>query len=346
MTMSVANAIGPRDFGRGVQRALPTLASSRGAAEPVQDVLDHDDRRVDQQADGDRQPAQRHRVQPDAERLQQKAGERDRQRNRQRHDQGRAHVAEQHQNHEHDEHAAEHHRAADAAKRRRHELRLVVDDAQLDALRQRSSDVVDRARGCPRRRSRYPAPNCLMMRALTTSPFRRCAMPRRTAAASRMSATSPSSTGTSPRVVTTVRRRSSTRLRAAERAHRPFDRALGDDAARGVQVRFLDGVHHVVEADAPRGHALGIELHLKLPQVAAETLHGRHAGHGQQPVVDLELGEIAQRHQVRRAWLGFERELEDLVQPAGQAGDQRRIGPGGSCPTTCATRSATNCRER
>ena len=54
---------GPRHFnGRG-DRPLPTFAPGRGTAEPVQDVLDHDDRRVDQQADGDRQPAERHRVQ-------------------------------------------------------------------------------------------------------------------------------------------------------------------------------------------------------------------------------------------------------------------------------------------
>ena len=147
----------PRDFDRGRERSLPTLASSRGTAQPMQDVLDHDDRGIDQQADGDRQAAQRHRVQPDAERLQQQPGQRNRQRNRERHDQRGANVAEQHQNDEHDEHAAEHHRAADAAKRRRHELRLVVDDAKLDALRQRRAGCLRPRRGCRRRRSPYPS---------------------------------------------------------------------------------------------------------------------------------------------------------------------------------------------
>ena len=121
-------------------------------------------------------------------------------------------------------------------------------------------------------------------------------------------------------------------LRAAERAHRPFDRALGDDAARRVHVRFLDGVQHVVEADAARRHAFGIELHLKLAEIAAEPFDGRDTGHGQQSIVDLELREVAQRHEVRRAGLGFERELEDLVQPSGQARNQRRVGAGRQLP--------------
>ena len=76
----------------------------------------------------------------------------------------------------------------------------------------------------------------------------------------------------------------------------------------------------------PRGHPLGIELHLELAQVAAEPLDGGDARHREQAVLHLELGEIAQRHQVRGAGLGLERELEDLVQPAGQARDERRIG--------------------
>ena len=63
--------------------------------------------------------------------------------NGQRHDQRRSDVAEQQENHQHDEHAAEHDRAADAAERRVHELGLVVDDAQLNAFRQRAPNVVD-----------------------------------------------------------------------------------------------------------------------------------------------------------------------------------------------------------
>ena len=117
------------------------------------------------------------------------------------------------------------------------------------------------------------------------------------------------------------------RLRATERTHGPLDGALLDDPARRIQVRFFDRMHHVVEADDPGGHPLRIELHLELPEISAETLDRRHAGHGQETVVHLELGDVPQRHQIGGAGIGFQRELEDLVQPAGEAGDERRIRP-------------------
>ena len=171
------------------------------------------------------------------------------------------------------------------------------------------------------------APNCLMMRALTTSPFSRCAMPRRTAGASRTSATSPSSTGTSPRIVDDGAAQVVDRLRAARAPARSTRSApCATMPPEAFTFDSSTACMHLVEADAPRRHALRIELHLELAQIAAEPLHRRDAGHGEQPVVDLELGEIAQRHQIRGAGIGFERELEDLVQPAGEARDERRVG--------------------
>ena len=55
----------PRHFDGSRERALPAFAPGRCATQPVQNVLDHDDRRVDEQTDRDRQTAERHRVQPD-----------------------------------------------------------------------------------------------------------------------------------------------------------------------------------------------------------------------------------------------------------------------------------------
>ena len=52
-------------------------------------------------------------------------------------------------------------------------------------------------------------------------------------------------------------------------------------------------MHHVVEADPSRSHRVGIELDLKLPEVAAEPLDGRNTGHREQAVVDVEFGEVA-----------------------------------------------------
>ncbi len=109
----------------------------------MQDVLDHDDRRVDEQTDRDRQTAERHRVQPDVERLQQESGQGNRERNRERHHQRRSNVAEQQQDHEHDEDAAQHDRSGDASQRRVHELRLVVHDSQLNTFRQRAPNILD-----------------------------------------------------------------------------------------------------------------------------------------------------------------------------------------------------------
>ena len=118
------------------------------------------------------------------------------------------------------------------------------------------------------------------------------------------------------------------RLRAPQRSYGPLDRPLRDNAAGGIQIRFVDGVHHVIQTDAPHRHALRIQLDLKLPQVATETLHSRYSGNGEQAVAHFELGEIAQRHEVGCALIRFQRKLENLVQSAGQAGDQRRIGAG------------------
>ena len=90
-----------------------------------------------------------------------------------------------------------------------------------------------------------------------------------------------------------------------EGAHGPFDGAVGDDPARCIDVRLFHGVQNVVHADGTRGHAVGVEQHLELSEVAAETLHRRDAGDRQEPVVDFELHEIAQGHQVGGAGVGF-----------------------------------------
>ena len=55
---------------------------------------------VDQQPDGDRQAAERHGVEPDAERPQEKARQRDRERDGERDDQRGPDVAEQHEEHQ------------------------------------------------------------------------------------------------------------------------------------------------------------------------------------------------------------------------------------------------------
>jgi hypothetical protein len=84
-------------------------------------------------------------------------------------------------------------------------------------------------------------------------------------------------------------------------------------------------MHHIVEADQPRRHPFGIELDLELAQIAAESFHGGDTGNGEQSVVDLELGEVSERHEVRRTRVGLEREFEDFVQSPCEARNQRWI---------------------
>ena len=115
---------------------------------------------------------------------------------------------------------------------------------------------------------------------------------------------------------------------APDDAHAPLHCALHHDAARRVLVALLNRVLNLGERDVPGEHPIGIDLHLELAEVAAQTLDSRHPRHGQQPVLDVELREIAQGHQVGCARFSLKRELENLVQSPGQARDQRRLGAG------------------
>ena len=101
---------------------------------------------------------------------------------------------------------------------------------------------------------------------------------------------------------------------AAQRPNRPLHRALADKAAGGVDVGGLNGVNEFVKAHSPCRHALGIDLHLELAQISAEPFNRGDAGNRQQAVLDVELREVAQRHQISGAGIRFERELKDLVE--------------------------------
>jgi hypothetical protein len=87
-------------------------------------------------------------------------------------------------------------------------------------------------------------------------------------------------------------------------------------------------VHHLVERHAARGHPGRIELYLKLPQVSAEPLDGGDARNGEEAILHLELGEIAEAHLIHDARFRLERELENLVQPSGEARHERRFRAG------------------
>jgi hypothetical protein len=230
-TIAVANAIGGPTSTAAASALMDSLAvgSLRELAASCDDVLGDDDRRVDEQADRDRE-APSVIVLSRSPRARAGRPQRDRERKSKRDQQRRAQVAEQCEQHATTRPRREH-RAADAAERRADELRLVVDDAQLDAAREARADLAER-RADRRRRPHRVGAELLDHAAahhLAAQPMRDAARARR---ASRTSATSPSRTGVPARIATTVARRSSTSRRDRRRA--PSTRsALHDEAAGG-----------------------------------------------------------------------------------------------------------------
>ena len=104
--------------------------------EMVVDVLDGDGAVVDQNADGERQPAERHDVDGLAEPGQQRQREQNRERNLDEDDDGRAPAAEEQQDHHADQRGGERGFADDAEHGRLDEDRLIADGVQVEARRQ------------------------------------------------------------------------------------------------------------------------------------------------------------------------------------------------------------------
>ena len=109
-------------------RVLERLAEMQMAL----DVLDRHDRLVDQDADRERQAAERHQVERLAEHLQHQDRGQDRERNRQRDDQRRAPVAEEEQHHHRGQAGGDQRLDDDALHRRLDEHRLVEQRRHLD----------------------------------------------------------------------------------------------------------------------------------------------------------------------------------------------------------------------
>ncbi len=103
-------------------------------------VLDLHRRIVHQDADGERQPAERHHVDRLAEQTEDRDRRQDRQRNRDADDQRAAPAAEKQQDHEARQQRRDQRLADDAADGRPHEQRLIAEDRQLQVLRDRGHD--------------------------------------------------------------------------------------------------------------------------------------------------------------------------------------------------------------
>jgi hypothetical protein len=109
-----------RDLGRAdVRRLLGVEIIDRRAAE---DVLEHHDRVVEQQAGAQREAAERHDVQRQVADAHHDERREDRQRDRHADDEGLAERPQEHEHHEHGEHGADQRRVA-------HRVQRVADEA-------------------------------------------------------------------------------------------------------------------------------------------------------------------------------------------------------------------------
>ena len=130
--ISVAKTMpsGPRGW-----RAATTSSAGSGCAagavlpQPAKDVLDVDDRVVDQLADRDRQAAQRHRVDRQPEPLEHQRRDDDRQRDRRQRDERRAEVQQEQEQHDHHQDRAVAQRLGDVADRGLDEVGLAEQHA-------------------------------------------------------------------------------------------------------------------------------------------------------------------------------------------------------------------------
>src|ERR1043165_7058047 len=117
--------------------------------------------------------------------------------------------------------------------------------------------------------------------------------------------------------------------RAADSANSPFHGTLSHKPARCVDVGSFHRVNYFVEGDSARRHAVGIQLNLELAKISSQSLDRRYTGDGQKPVTDIELAQIAQRHEINRAGFRLQGELKDFVEPSRQAGNERGVGSRG-----------------
>ena len=101
--------------------------------EVTRDVLDHHDRIIDDETDGDRQPHQRHVVEAVAKQIHDRERRDQRHRNGEARDQRRARIAQEGEDHQHDEDDGDQHGDLNAVHRCADGLRPVADDAAVRA---------------------------------------------------------------------------------------------------------------------------------------------------------------------------------------------------------------------
>ena len=276
--------------------------------EMIVDVLDRDRAVVDQDADGERQTAQRHDVDGLAEPGQRGQREQDGERDFDEDDDRRAPAAEKQQDHHADERRGQRGLADDAEHRGLDEDRLIADGVQIEARRQaffdprqQRFDAVDDAE----RRGRAGLEDGHQHRARSVDAH---------------------DIGLRRRALMHVGDVAHVDDRAVDLLHRQIVDLLEQDragierdvpveladllvAGRQDQVLHRDGVDDVVGRDVVRLHRLLVEIDLHLQDLAAIGRGHRRAGDGGELRPDEVLPEVEQLH--LRQLFARQRQLQD-----------------------------------
>ncbi|ARF90813.1 putative autotransporter protein [Burkholderia cenocepacia] len=279
-----------RDFARAGE---DRFVERRAELEMMCDVLDRDGRVVDENADREREPAQRHDVDGLPEHGQREQRREHRERNRDRDDQRRAPAAEEQQDHQRGQARGDQRFAHDALDRRLHEHGLIVERRDAQRVRQPGRDlrqhrlhlVDDRQRRCAaglldrqQRRALAVHPHDVGLRRVAVANVRDVAHVHDVAA---------------DRLHRQVVQRGD-RLRAAVHLHVVFVRADFRGAARQDQVLRVDRVHDVDRREPLRLQRARIEIDDDLADLAAERQRHRRALDGRELRADEAVAEVVQ----------------------------------------------------
>jgi hypothetical protein len=142
-------------------------------------------------------------------------------------------------------------------------------------------------------------------------------------------------------------------LRSSTASARPTARtvhsvaAAHHEAARAFSVAPDKPWNTSVERHPARRHAVGIELHLELAEVSAQSLHRGDARHRQQPVA-APRNSARSRSVIRSSEPASASSVNSntSLQPPGQARQSGASVPAEAAAVVWVTRSATSWRER
>ena len=144
MTSRLKNSAGPTSTAASISTSARGL-SGRRALQMLVRVLDHDDRRVDHRADGDRDAAEAHDVGAQAQQIHAEIGDQHAERQRDDGDQRAADMQQEHDADERDDEALLDERALERVDRAVDEVGAVVDRPRCHALGQARRDLGERS---------------------------------------------------------------------------------------------------------------------------------------------------------------------------------------------------------